>query len=414
MKKILMMVAAAMMTANVSAQNTVLTSNKGSDNWYFGINAGVASTPSLTDEGRGNATKFKGLAANASLRFGRNFTTVFGLAAEGTLYGLSDQKSILSSKTFIEATNISLLGTFNLCNLLAGYPGEPRVFEVVALGGFGWMHAYGTAPKTNFVTSKLAIDFTFNLGSEKAWQLFLEPSITYALDGWTTIEAVSPEYGYYTAPTGVNQVVNSNNGMKYNLGNAVLGLNIGFNYKFLNSNGKHNFAKAQLRDQREIYDLNNKINNLRQSLDARDQMILDDHNRIEELEQALDSCNKRPKQTVVVNEVKKETFLQPIVIFGLGKSTIDPAQYASIEMIAKYMRNHPESKILIRGYASPEGNPELNQKLSVARAMSVMTALINRYKIASNRITVEGMGATDSLSEEIDFNRVAMFIDTTK
>lgn len=409
-----MMVAAAMMTANVSAQNTVLTSNKGSDNWYFGINAGVASTPSLTDEGRENATKFKGLAANASLRFGRNFTTVFGLAAEGTLYGLSDQKSILSSKTFIEATNISLLGTFNLCNLLAGYPGEPRVFEVVALGGFGWMHAYGTAPKTNFVTSKLAIDFTFNLGSEKAWQLFLEPSITYALDGWTTIEAVSPEYGYYTAPTGVNQVINSNNGMKYNLGNAVLGLNIGFNYKFLNSNGKHNFAKAQLRDQREIYDLNNKINNLRQSLDARDQMILDDHNRIEELEQALDSCNKRPKQTVVVNEVKKETFLQPIVIFGLGKSTIDPAQYASIEMIAKYMRNHPESKILIRGYASPEGNPELNQKLSVARAMSVMTALINRYKIASNRITVEGMGATDSLSEEIDFNRVAMFIDTTK
>ena len=398
MKKILMMVAAAMMTANVSAQNTVLTSNKGSDNWYFGINAGVASTPSLTDEGRGNATKFKGLAANASLRFGRNFTTVFGLAAEGTLYGLSDQKSILSSKTFIEATNISLLGTFNLCNLLAGYPGEPRVFEVIALGGFGWMHAYGTAPKTNFVTSKLAIDFTFNLGSEKAWQLFLEPSITYALDGWTTQQVV----------------VNSNNGMKYNLGNAVLGLNIGFNYKFLNSNGKHNFAKAQLRDQREIYDLNNKINNLRQSLDARDQMILDDHNRIEELEQALDSCNKRPKQTVVVNEVKKETFLQPIVIFGLGKSTIDPAQYASIEMIAKYMRNHPESKILIRGYASPEGNPELNQKLSVARAMSVMTALINRYKIASNRITVEGMGATDSLSEEIDFNRVAMFIDTTK
>lgn len=393
-----MMVAAAMMTANVSAQNTVLTSNKGSDNWYFGINAGVASTPSLTDEGRGNATKFKGLAANASLRFGRNFTTVFGLAAEGTLYGLSDQKSILSSKTFIEATNISLLGTFNLCNLLAGYPGEPRVFEVIALGGFGWMHAYGTAPKTNFVTSKLAIDFTFNLGSEKAWQLFLEPSITYALDGWTTQQVV----------------VNSNNGMKYNLGNAVLGLNIGFNYKFLNSNGKHNFAKAQLRDQREIYDLNNKINNLRQSLDARDQMILDDHNRIEELEQALDSCNKRPKQTVVVNEVKKETFLQPIVIFGLGKSTIDPAQYASIEMIAKYMRNHPESKILIRGYASPEGNPELNQKLSVARAMSVMTALINRYKIASNRITVEGMGATDSLSEEIDFNRVAMFIDTTK
>ena len=209
-------------------------------------------------------------------------------------------------------------------------------------------------------------------------------------------------------------VSNINHGMKYDLSTALLGVNIGVTYKFLNSNGKHNFTKAQLRDQREIYDLNNKINNMRRSIETKDQQLLERDNRIEELEQALDECNKRPNKTVVVEEVKKETFLQPIVIFGQGKSTIDAAQYASIEMIAKYMRNHPESKVLIRGYASPEGNPELNQKLSVARATSVMTALINRYKIASNRITIEGMGATDSLSEEIDFNRVAMFIDTTK
>jgi len=417
MKKILMMLAAAMMTANVSAQNTVLTSNKGSDNWYFGINAGVASTPWLSEAERSNATKFKALSPNASLRIGRNFTTVFGLVAEGTLYGLSDKKSVLSSKTFVEATNVSLLGTFNLCNLFGGYTGEPRLFEVTALGGFGWMHAYGNAPKTNFVTSKFAIDFAFNLGADKAWQLYLEPNITYALDGWKPFEMEYQSGIYYYEPAiyyPTNMVYNINHGMKYDLSTALLGVNIGVTYKFLNSNGKHNFTKAQLRDQREIYDLNNKINNMRRSIETKDQQLLERDNRIEELEQALDECNKRPNKTVVVEEVKKETFLQPIVIFGQGKSTIDAAQYASIEMIAKYMRNHPESKVLIRGYASPEGNPELNQKLSVARATSVMTALINRYKIASNRITIEGMGATDSLSEEIDFNRVAMFIDTTK
>ena len=33
---------------------------------------------------------------------------------------------------------------------------------------------------------------------------------------------------------------------------------------------------------------------------------------------------------------------------------------------------------------------------------------------AASRITTEGLGATDKLSDEIDFNRVAMFIDTTK
>lgn len=402
-----MMLAATMLTATMSAQNTAITANKFGDNWYIGLNAGAASTPWLTEYDEGNAFKFKGFAPNVSLRVGKNLTTVFGLALEGTAYFKANQKSKLHTKTFVNATNVSLLGTFNLSNLFGTYMGEPRTFEVIALGGFGWMHAYGSTPKTNLVTSKFAIDLALNLGADKAWQLYLEPNIMYALDGWTT-RGVE----YYGGA--VQMVVNSGNGMKYNFNNAVLGVNIGVNYKFGCSNGTHNYASAQLRNQGEINSLNARINELRNTIQTKDGLITERDNRIEELETALDECKKRPNQTVVVEEVKKETFLQPIVIFGQGKSTIDPAQYASIEMIAKYMRNHKDAKILVRGFASPEGNPELNQKLSVARAVSVMTALINRYHIASDRITIEGMGATDKLSEEIDFNRVAMFIDTTK
>lgn len=403
MKKYFMMLAATMLTATVSAQNTAITANKFGDNWYMGINAGAASTPweSLTDEG--NAMKFKGFAPNASLRVGKNLTTVFGLALEGTAYFKANEKSDFHTKTFINGTNVSLLGTFNLSNLFGTYMGEPRTFEVIALGGFGWMHAFGATPKTNVVTSKFAIDFALNLGADKAWQIYLEPNIVYALDGWMSREVL-----------GNNIVMNSNHGMKYDFSTALVGLNLGVNYKFGCSNGTHNYASAQLRNQSEINNLNARINELRNTIQTKDGQITERDNRIEELETALDECKKRPNQTVVVEEVKKETFLQPIVIFGQGKSTIDPAQYASIEMIAKYMRNHKDSKILIRGFASPEGNPELNQKLSVARAVSVMTALINKYHIAADRITIEGMGATDKLSEEIDFNRVAMFIDTTK
>lgn len=407
MKKYFMMLAATMLTATMSAQNTAITANKFGDNWYMGINAGAASTPWLTEYDEGNAMKFKGFAPNVSLRVGKNLTTVFGLALEGTAYFKANQKSKLHTKTFVNATNVSLLGTFNLSNLFGTYMGEPRTFEVIALGGFGWMHAYGSTPKTNLVTSKFAIDFALNLGADKAWQIYLEPNIMYALDGWTT-RGVE----YYGGA--VQMVVNSGNGMKYNFNNAVLGVNIGVNYKFGCSNGTHNYASAQLRNQSEINNLNARINELRNTIQTKDGQITERDNRIEELETALDECKKRPNQTVVVEEVKKETFLQPIVIFGQGKSTIDPAQYASIEMIAKYMRNHKDAKILIRGFASPEGNPELNQKLSVARAVSVMTALINKYHISADRITIEGMGATDKLSEEIDFNRVAMFIDTTK
>jgi outer membrane protein OmpA-like peptidoglycan-associated protein len=394
MKKLFLVLAAGMMAATVNAQNTAITSNKAGDNWYFGINAGVGFTAGFDNDGYFKNTKFKGIAPNAGLRIGKNLTTVFGLAAEASAYGLTNEKSNLNSKTFINATNISLLGTFNLSNLFSGYPGEPRAFEVIALGGFGWMHQYGNAfDKVNALTSKVALDFAFNLGADKAWQFYVEPNIVYALDGWAN-------------------GVNANHGMKYNFNDAVLGINLGLNYKFGNSNGSHNFVKAQLRDQAEIDGLNAKINELRADNDAKSGQLSAKDQQIADLQKKLADCEARPVQ--IVENVKKETVLQPIVIFRQGKSTIDPAQYASVEMVAKYMRNHPEAKVLVRGYASPEGDAELNQRLSVARAEAVQTALINRYKIAADRITTEGLGATDKLSEEIDFNRVAMFVDTTK
>ena len=102
------------------------------------------------------------------------------------------------------------------------------------------------------------------------------------------------------------------------------------------------------------------------------------------------------------------------MIFRQGSATIDKAQYASIEMVANYMKNHKDAKVKIQGYASPEGAKEFNQKLSEKRAAIVKDALVKKYKIAADRIETEGLGATDKLSAENDFNRVAMFIDTTK
>ena len=192
---------------------------------------------------------------------------------------------------------------------------------------------------------------------------------------------------------------------------ALFQLSAGVNYKFGNSNGTHNFAKAQLRDQAEIDGLNAKINELRADNNAKDGQIAADARTIADLQKKLADCEARPQTAAVVE--KTENVLQPHVIFRQGKSTIEPAQYASIEMVAKYMKNHPEAKVKVLGYASPEGKAEFNQKLSEKRAEVVKNALIKKYKIAADRITVEGLGATDKLSSENDFNRVAMFVDTT-
>ena len=402
MKKFFMMIAAIMMAASVSAQNTAITSSKAGDNWYFGINAGVSTLPKESYKDAGNGF-FKSIAPTFGVRLGKNLTTVFGLAADADVYFKCNDKYYAGPKTFVNALDLNLLGTFNLSNLFAGYQGEPRAFELIALGGFGWEHDFNHMSKTNALNSKIALDFAFNLGAAKAWQLYIEPALTYNLHSWS--EGVDASVAY--AILGANEP-----GFMYDINKSIFSLKAGLNYKFGNSNGSHNFKIEQLRDQAEIDGLNAKINELRADVNAKDGQIAADAQTIADLKAKLAACEARPTQ--IVEQVKKVETLQPIVIFRQGKSVIDPAQYASIEMIAKYMKNHPESNVLVQGYASPEGSAELNQKLSEQRAEVVKNALIKKYKIAASRITTEGLGATDKLSDEVDFNRVAMFVDTTK
>ena len=398
MKKLFLALAAAVLTVSVSAQEKeVVTAHKTFDNWYLGINAGAA-TPM---QEWGDAGFMKGMAPSVGLRLGKNFTTSFGLAVDGNAYFESNDKSLMNARTFIDAINVDALGTLNLSNFFGGYLGKPRRVELIALGGFGWTHQFGLS-RANGFNSKVALDLAFNLGANRAVQFYLEPAVVFGL--WD-----NGRMGNALSRHGSN--------FKFDSRSGLFQLNLGLNFKFGTSNGTKNFAFARLRDQGEIDDLNARINELRDESDSKDRRIARDLRQIAELEDSLEAAKK--VKAPVVNKVTKvvtvnNNVLQPTVIFGQGKSSVDAAQMASVAMIAKYMKNHPESKILIKGYASPEGNPELNQKLSVARAQSVKDALVSRYGIAASRLTIQGMGATDELFDELDFNRVATFTDTTK
>ena len=391
MKKLFMLFAAAMMAASVSAQsNTAITANKAGDNWYFGVNAGVTTRVKESFSGADDGM-FKSLAPTVGLRLGKNLTTVFGLAADADMYFMSNDKFFDGSKTFVEAIDVNLMGTFNLSNLFAGYPGEPRAFELIALGGFGWEHDFNHLPRTNGLNSKVALDFAFNLGAAKAWQLYIEPALTYCLHDWYDGQDVGVPF-------------------QYNLNRSVFSVKAGLNYKFGTSNGTHNFAKEQLRDQAEIDALNAKINAAKSEADAAKADAAAKAAKIAELQKALNDCMNKPAPVVE----KAKANLQPSVVFKQGKSVVERSQEANLEMIAKYMNNNKDAKIKISGYASPEGSKELNQKLSEKRAEACKNILVKKYKIDANRLETEGLGATDKLFDEVEFNRVALFNDVTK
>lgn len=169
MKKIyLMMAVAALAAQSVSAQP--LEESKTLDNWYVGINAGVDFKTTHT-------AVFKNLNPSFGVRVGRNFTQVFGLAVEGEAFFDNKGSEFRPLGTFVKLTNVSLLGATNFSNWFGGYKGTPRAFEISAIYGLGWGHAYHTAsnsiPTNDSFTGKVGIDFAFNLGSAKAWQLYV-------------------------------------------------------------------------------------------------------------------------------------------------------------------------------------------------------------------------------------------------
>ena len=375
MKKLGLLFAAAAMAVSVNAQT--VTESKTFDNFYIGINGG-AQVKTTGESWMNN------LNSNAGLRIGRWFTPVFGLAAEGNVYFNDHCKHYMpQSKTLARYMNVGLIGTVNLSNWFAGYQGEPRLFEVVPVFGFGWGHTFGTDENYNALTSKAGIDFTFNLGKSKAWQVYVEPSMNWSLNG----------YGY--------------EGVAYNINQSAFQLNAGIVYKFKNSNGSHNFTIAQLRDQNEIDGLNSQINSLRGDLNDKDAQLSAKDKQIKDLQNALDECNKKPKY----EKPATATNLQPTVLFRQSKAVVDKSQMPNIELIAQYMKNHPEAKVEIKGYASPEGNKEFNQALSQKRADAVKNVLVKKYKIAADRLTTKGMGATDKLFKQVEFNRVSTFND---
>ena len=383
MKKLILMLSAIALTATVSAQT--VEESKTLDNVYIGINGGLATK--ATGHGW-----FNNLNPNLGVRLGRYFTPVFGMAIESNLY--FSNKPNPSTTSFVRSINTSLLGTVNFTNWFGGYKGEPRVFEVYGLYGIGWGHVFGTPSEythDNTFTSKAGIDFAFNLGKSKAWQIYIEPAMIWTLAGENTLPDKE---------------------VQYDLEESGFQLNVGFIYKFKNSNGTHNFKIAELRDQSEIDALNAKINDLRSDLNGKDEQLAAKDRQIADLQKALDDCNNKPAP--VYEKPATVTNLQPTVLFRQGKSTVDAAQYAPIELIAQYMKNHPEAKVEIKGYASPEGSAELNQKLSEARAEAVKNILVNKYKISADRLTTKGCGATDKLFEQVEFNRVATFNDNTK
>lgn len=371
MKKIVASLVLCMAVIAANAQKAV-EGNKFTDNWSVGFNAG-GTTP-LT-----HSAFFKNMRAVLGVGLDKQVTPVLGLGFEAMT-----SINTTPSRTAFDNTNLSVLGTLNLSNLFGGYAGAPRLFEVETVAGIGWLHyAVNGESDFNSMSSKLGLNFNFNLGEEKAWTLAFKPALVYDMSA-----------------DGTDNVC-------FNANRAAWEFTAGLKYHFSCSNGKHYFTIVKPYNQSEIDALNDQINNMRREADDNAAALKNANQKAADLEKALNDCKNQAPKVITETVTNNKKTLESVVTFRQGGTSVESSQTPNVERIATYLKNHKNATVSIKGYASPEGNADVNARIAKQRAESVKNMLINRYKIAANRITAEGQGV-GNMFEEPDWNRVSI------
>lgn len=365
--------------AGLSASAQGYEGHKFFDNWSLGVIGGAVAPTT-------HHSVFSDARGVAGLELTKGITPVFSVGVQSVAgfntLGICGSKGAEGSYTVVDNVNTTFFGKGNLSNLFFGYTGTPRFFEVEAMAGIGINHYFGNGG-LNSATSKVGLNFNFNLGESKAWTVSLRPAMAWDWDAPAVDKA------------------------QMNINSSALELTAGVTYHFKSSNGAHHFTVVRPYDQAEVDGLNAKINDLRGQVSDKDKAISTKDAQLRQLQQELnDARNKKPAVQQVVNTKETKT-LESYVTFRQGKSVVDASQLPNVERIATYMKNHKNAKVSIKGYASPEGSIEINTRIAKARAEAVKNILVNKYKIAASRITAEGQGV-GNMFEEPDWNRVSI------
>lgn len=342
---------------------------------------GGAATPLNSNQFWGN------MRGTMGLELRKQVTPILGLGLEGQVSVNTSSWYGLENGNAFEHQLVGGFGAVNLMNLFGGYNGYHRAFEVEAIAGVGWLHYYSPIYDSNSWYTRTGLNFNLNFGSDRQWSVSFMPSVVWNMNGDT----------HFGEPLGYSAQYCSNQ--------AALQMLVGITYRFKNSNGTHGFALVQPYNYDEVKMLNDQVNELRADLEA--SLALNAAMEIQNLQLAeqLDDClNAAPK---VVKDSTNTLNTVRYVFFRQGSSAITADQQPNVEQIAIYLKNHPEATVVVKGYASPEGNLDFNIKLAAARANAVKKMLTTKYGIKDGRISAEGQGVGEMFTES-SWNRVSI------
>ena len=107
-----------------------------------------------------------------------------------------------------------------------------------------------------------------------------------------------------------------------------------------------------------------------------------------------------PKKSDIFEDLKVgQAITLDNVYFDQSAYTLRPESYAQLDKLATTMIRNPKLKVEIGGHTDNVGDARLNLALSENRAKVISTYLVNKNKIAENRLSYRGYGQTKPVAE---------------
>jgi len=372
---------------NTAGYKTAFKHSGAGENWFLNIGGGgqmfFGDNTWPANVGFGDR-----ITSMGTVSLGKWFSPYFALRLKGqggALHGFEEDGAFMQKLTNY---NIHMDAMWNWAN----YWGVYSPSKTVSFGpyfGLGFVHRMQMdAPRAPKTPPTWGVGVNAGLEKGKYNRFSNTTSINAGLNlGFNLSQRVSLDFdlGAAIVPDYFNRIVNNTEN------EAIVAVSGGLTFKL----GKVGFEAIEPMDYGLINDLNGKINSLRAE-NAK-------------LAQRPASCPECPKVTPpVVQETKVINYVPNVVFFRLNSDKIDPNQQISIYNTAEFVKN-TGSKIKVIGHADKDtGTSTYNMDISKRRAQNVAKELMNKYKIPSDKITVEWNGDKVQPYAKNDWNRVVI------
>ncbi len=380
-KNILLSGVVAMGCISASAQEADKTVNVFNPHWYVQVQIGGQYT--LGEVGFG-----KLLSPNAQLGVGYNFNKVVGARLSFNAWqSKAGQKVISDGATTTYKWKWNYIApmvdaTFNLTNLFCEY-NPNRLVEVGVFGGIGANIAWGNNEAKDAREAILATPGSKNLEGYDKTAMPLE-------NLWTGSKA------RFVARVGANVDFRVSDRVK-------LGVELSAN----TLSDKYNSKKAGNPDWYFNALVGAKIA-LGQTHSTK---VIPAPKPVEKIiERIIEKPAPAPApKTETKQEAVDENFRRDI-FFPIGNSNIAKSQTTKIAEIVTFMKENPDAKITLTGYADKgTGSAAFNDKIAARRAQTVYNTLAAKG-VAKSRMIKKSMGSRVQPFEENDMNRVTICI----